>query len=121
MKAVSFNVNSIRMRLHQLEALIKTEQPDFIGLQETKVSDPDFPVEAIQALGYHVEFCGQKTHYGVALLSKTPFKSVQKGFVSDAEDAQKRFISGTFELPCGNDITVINGYFPQGESRLHAT
>ena len=121
MKAVSFNVNSVRMRLHQLEALIKAEQPDFIGLQETKVSDPEFPVEAIRALGYHVEFCGQKTHYGVALMSKIPFKSVQKGFASDDEDAQKRFISGTFELPCGDEITVMNGYFPQGESRQHAT
>lgn len=121
MKAVSFNVNSVRMRLHQLQALVLSHSPDFIGLQETKVNDPDFPLAEIQALGYHVEFTGQKTHYGVALLSKLPFKSVQKGFAGDTEDAQKRFISGTFELPCGKDITVMNGYFPQGENRQHAT
>lgn len=122
MKAVSFNVNSVRMRLHQLKALVEAEQPDFIGLQETKVRDEEFPLEAIKELGYFVEFYGQKTHYGVALLSKLPFKSVQKGFATDdAEDSQRRFISGTFSLPCGDDITVMNGYFPQGENRQHAS
>lgn len=60
MKVISFNVNSIRTRLHQLEAVILKHNPDFIGLQETKVNDPDFPLAAIQALGYEVEYFGQK-------------------------------------------------------------
>ncbi len=119
MKAISFNVNSIRTRLHQLTAVINTHSPDFIGLQETKVNDPDFPLQTIQELGYHVEFFGQKTHYGVALLSKYPFKKVIKGFPTDVEDAQRRFIGGVFETPLG-EITIYNGYFPQGESRDHA-
>lgn len=119
MKCVSFNVNSIRSRLHQLEAVIEKYQPEFIGLQETKVADSEFPLEALTAHGYHVEFTGQKTHYGVALLSRLPFKRVYKGFVSDGEDAQKRFIGGCFSLPGGAEITVLNGYFPQGESRDH--
>ena len=42
MMFVSFNVNSIRTRLHQLEAVIKELNPDFIGLQETKVTDAGF-------------------------------------------------------------------------------
>lgn len=119
MKTVSFNINSIRQRLHQLEAIIERHNPDFIGLQETKVNDPDFPLEAIEKLGYHVEFHGQKTHYGVALLSRHPFKEVIKGFPTDQEDAQKRFIGGRFESPLGGDVVVLNGYFPQGESRDH--
>ena len=118
-KAVSFNVNSIRQRIHQLKTLIDTHQPDFIGLQETKVTDVDFPLEEIKNLGYHVEFHGQKTHYGVALLSKTPFLFSQKGYPSDTEDSQKRFIAGKFISPLGGEITVINGYFPQGESQDH--
>jgi len=69
MKIVSFNVNSVRMRQHQLQALVDAHSPDIIGLQETKVNDPDFPIEEIEALGYHVAFHGQKTHYGVAMLS----------------------------------------------------
>ena len=70
MKIVSFNINSIRARPHQIEHLRDTIDPDIIGLQETKVNDPDFPVEIINEIGYHVEYWGQKGHYGVAILSK---------------------------------------------------
>lgn len=118
MKAISFNVNSIRTRLHQLEALIDKHNPDFIGLQETKVTDDDFPIEEISSLGYDVEFFGQKTHYGVAIMSRYPFKRVIKGFPGDADDAQRRFIGGQFDTPLG-EVTLLNGYFPQGESRAH--
>ena len=121
MKCISFNVNSLRMRLHQISALIESYQPDFIGLQETKVTDIDFPLEAIQALGYHVEFFGQKTHYGGALMSKHPFINVQKGFKDDDEETQKRFIQGQFDIPGIGLVTVMNGYFPQGESDQHPT
>ena len=78
MMFVSFNVNSIRTRQHQLAAVIEQLEPDFIGLQETKVSDEDFPLADIEALGYHVQFHGQKTHYGVALMSKMGFLAVKK-------------------------------------------
>lgn len=121
MKAISFNVNSVRIRLHQLQAVIDEHNPDFIGLQETKATDEDFPLEAIEAMGYHVEFHGQKTHYGVALMSRHPFLKSIKGFPNDADDAQRRFIGGEFESPLGGTITVFNGYFPQGESSDHPT
>ena len=118
MMFVSFTVNSIRTRLHQLEAVINALAPDFIGLQETKVQDHDFPVEAIRELGYHVHFHGQKTHYGVALLSKVEPEEVVKGYPWDGEDSQRRLITGHFNVN-GEQLTVINGYFPQGESRDH--
>nr|WP_295222959.1 endonuclease/exonuclease/phosphatase family protein [Seleniivibrio sp.] len=70
MKIISFNVNSIRTRLHQIQKLIDRHSPDIIGLQETKVQDHEFPVAEINGMGYHVEFTGQKTHYGVAVMSK---------------------------------------------------
>ncbi|HEY7884645.1 MAG TPA: exodeoxyribonuclease III [Cellvibrionaceae bacterium] len=119
MKAVSFNINSIRPRLHQLQAIIDKYNPDFIGLQETKVADDQFPREAVEAMGYHVSFHGQKTHYGVALLSREPMLREIKGFPEDDETAQRRFIGGTFANPLGGEISVLNGYFPQGESREH--
>lgn len=120
MLIVSFNVNSIRLRLHQLQALTESLSPDVIGLQETKVVDEDFPVEAMRELGYHSVFTGQKTHYGVALLSRTPFSRVCTGFGSDSTEAQKRLITATVESPGGAPVTIINGYFPQGENRSHA-
>lgn len=118
MMFVSFNVNSIRTRLHQLQAVIDTYQPDVIGLQETKVTDEDFPVDDVRAMGYHVYFHGQKTHYGVALLCRDEPVTVQKGYPWDDGDAQRRFIAAEFERN-GRMLTVINGYFPQGENRSH--
>jgi exodeoxyribonuclease III len=120
MKIISFNTNSIRMRQHQLEALIKTHQPDVIGIQETKAQDVDFPIDMIHELGYEAAFHGQKTHYGVALLYKQQPVDIQKGFPGDDEDAQRRFITATFEKN-GKKVTVMNGYFPQGESNDHPT
>ena len=119
MRIVSFNVNGIRARPHQLEALKATYDPDIIGIQETKVRDEEFPLEMIRELGYHVFAFGQKTHYGVALLSKQPPLAVEKGFPLDSEDAQRRLVVGDFPAADGGRLTVINGYFPQGESRNH--
>ena len=118
MKIVSFNVNSLRQRLHQLQSVIDKHAPEFIGLQETKVQDHEFPLEAVESMGYQVVYAGQKTHYGVALLSRMPCAKPCYGFPGDAADAQKRFIGGEFEV-AGERLIVFNGYFPQGESRDH--
>ncbi len=119
MKIVSFNVNSVRVRIPQLKELIINESPDIIGLQETKVQDVDFPVDEIEALGYQVQFHGQKSHYGVAIMSKQQPTEVIKGFPGDKKEAQARWIGATFILENGEPIQVFNGYFPQGENRDH--
>ncbi|EKK5569557.1 exodeoxyribonuclease III [Morganella morganii] len=118
MKFVSFNINGLRARPHQLEAIIAQHQPDVIGLQETKVHDDMFPLDDLKHLGYHIFYHGQKSHYGVALLTKAEPVAVRKGFAGDDEDAQRRLIMADIDTPVGV-LTVINGYFPQGESRDH--
>ncbi|ANS85856.1 Exodeoxyribonuclease III [Vibrio scophthalmi] len=121
MKVVSFNINGLRARLHQLEALIEKHQPDVIGLQEIKVHDEAFPLEAVEAMGYKVYYHGQKAHYGVAMLCKQTPISVQKGFPTDNDEHQKRMIMATFENAAGENVTVLNGYFPQGDNINHET
>jgi exodeoxyribonuclease-3 len=69
-------------------------------------------------MGYEVIYAGQKTHYGVAMLSRTPCINPCYGFAGDTADSQKRFIGGNFEV-AGEQMIVFNGYFPQGESRDH--
>lgn len=120
MKFVSFNINGLRARPHQLEAIVEQHQPDVIGLQETKVHDDMFPLEEVAKLGYNVFYHGQKGHYGVALLTKDTPVSVRRGFPGDGEEAQRRIIMAEIPSALGN-VTVINGYFPQGESRDHET
>ena len=83
MKFVSFNINGLRARPHQLEAIVEQHQPDVIGLQETKVHDDMFPLEEVAKLGYNVFYHGQKGHYGVALLTKETPVSVRRGFPGD--------------------------------------
>lgn len=119
MKVVSFNINGIRARLHQLQALIDTLSPDIIGLQEIKVHNDMFPVDDIKAMGYHVYFHGQKGHYGVAMLCKQPALEVRYGYSTDTDDAQRRMITTQHLLANGETLTVMNGYFPQGENREH--
>ncbi|WP_137167291.1 exodeoxyribonuclease III [Salinimonas lutimaris] len=121
MKFISFNINGIRARLHQLQAIIDKHQPDVIGLQEIKVHNEQFPVEAIEDMGYHVYFHGQKSHYGVAFLTRQKPDSVQYGFPTDDEEAQRRMIMMTFSAGRTKPLTVLNGYFPQGENREHET
>lgn len=123
MKIVSFNVNGIRARLHQLAELVKVHTPDVIALQETKVHDDQFPYSDIEELGYHVRCFGQKGHYGVALLSRVEPLAVAYGFPHDDphdnSKAQRRLIYAEYPTPAGSSIKVFNGYFPQGEKREH--
>ncbi|MDJ0838310.1 MAG: exodeoxyribonuclease III [Acidobacteriota bacterium] len=118
MKIVSFNINGVRARLHQLEALFAKHDPDIVGLQEIKVHDDAFPAKFFREAGYHVSWHGQKSHYGVALVSKTEPTAVEKNLPDEPADAQRRAIIGTWETGAGK-LTVVNGYFPQGESRNH--
>lgn len=119
MKIVSFNTNGIRARPHQLQSLVERYAPDIIGIQESKVQDIEFPRADIEALGYQPYFHGQKGHYGVALLTRLPPESVIKGLPDDSEDAQRRLITARLPLADGEHLTVINGYFPQGDNRDH--
>ena len=71
MKIISWNINSLRLRLMLLERLVITQNPDIICLQETKVQDVDFPMLEVQNLGFKfVAFAGEKSYNGVAILSK---------------------------------------------------
>jgi len=125
MKIISFNINGLRARIHQLSALIDKHQPDIIGLQETKVHNEAFPFEDVEALGYKAIIHGQKAHYGVAMLVKNDLvdniEHSQKGFPTDTEDHQKRIVMVTVNTKSGSKFTVMNGYFPQGDNIAHET
>ena len=119
MRFVTFNANGIRARLHQIDAIARAHSPDVIAVQEIKVEDALFPAEAVRDIGYpHMVIHGQKGHYGVALLSKQEPTGIQCGFPWREADQQRRFVTARYQHG-GRSLRIINGYFPQGESRDH--
>ena len=77
-RIISFNINGLRARPHQLEALKKKYDPDIIALQEIKVSDEDFPPNIPEDLGFQYYNYGQKGFHGVAIFSKeTPVNTIK--------------------------------------------
>ena len=72
LKIGTWNVNSLRVRLPQLQQWLEGSPVDVIGLQELKLEDKDFPAEALAAAGWQAVWSGQKTYNGVALLARQP-------------------------------------------------
>ena len=69
MALVTWNVNSLKVRLAHLQSLLEVHAPSIVCLQETKTEDQTFPKEDIERLGYSVIYHGQKAYNGVAILS----------------------------------------------------
>lgn len=110
MKIASWNVNSLKVRLPQVLDWLGSSRTDVLALQETKLTDENFPAAAIRDAGYQVVFSGQKTYNGVAIISRTEATDV----VTDPpglEDAQRRILAATI-----GDVRVVNLYVVNGEN-----
>jgi len=113
MRIATWNVNSVRQRMDNLQAWLTERQPDIVCLQEIKCTDDAFPREPIEALGYNVAVHGQKTWNGVALLSKLPFDEVAPGLIGDDGDVQARFLEALVSTKTGA-LRVVSLYLPNG-------
>jgi exodeoxyribonuclease-3 len=109
-KIASWNVNSLRVRLPQVLAWLESNAPDVLALQETKLPDPDFPLDAIQQAGYQAIFSGQRTYNGVAILSRKPAADIITN-LPDLDDPQRRVLTAVVD-----DIRILNLYIPNGQS-----
>jgi len=108
LKIATFNVNSIRSRLHIVIPWLKENKPDIFCMQETKVDDRNFPEGDFHRIGYHVVFSGSKGRNGVAIASLKEPDSIEFGLDSVPED-RDRLIKAEF-----SDLVVVNTYVPQG-------
>ncbi|MEX2164485.1 MAG: exodeoxyribonuclease III [Sulfuricaulis sp.] len=109
MKIATWNVNSIRVRLPQVLAWLMQEQPDILCLQETKITDEEFPAAAFRDAGYLSIYAGQKTYNGVATICRKPAEEIVAS-LSGAGTAQKRFLAASID-----GVRVVNVYVPNGE------
>ncbi|MBV8468704.1 MAG: exodeoxyribonuclease III [Burkholderiaceae bacterium] len=110
MKLATWNVNSLAVRLPQVLDWLQQHPVDVLVLQETKLTDDKFPAADIEAAGYQVQWFGQKTYNGVALLSRVPATDVVKN-IPGFPDEQARVIAASV-----NGIRCVGAYFPNGQA-----
>ncbi|MHB1512988.1 exodeoxyribonuclease III [Acidiferrobacter sp.] len=108
MKIATWNVNSLRVRLAQLEEWLGRVEPDVVCLQETKVRDADFPAQAFADRGYQVVFHGEPSYNGVAIAARGPLTDVACG-LGGFPDTQCRALVATFR-----GLRVASLYIPNG-------
>ena len=110
MKLATWNINSLAVRLPQVLDWLAANPVDVLALQETKLVDEKFPRAEIEAAGYRVQWHGQKTYNGVALLSRADAQDVVKNIPRHV-DTQARVIAATVD-----GVRVICAYVPNGQA-----
>jgi exodeoxyribonuclease-3 len=111
----TWNINSVRLRIQQVQRFLQQRQPDLLCLQETKCPNDRFPLKDLQSFGYpFVVHMGQKGYNGVAILSRFPFSETSVMEMCDRADA--RHITATLGRDAGAaaGIAVHNFYVPAG-------
>jgi len=109
MRLATWNINSVRLRIDLVQKLIDSEQPDVICLQETKVVDDSFPLNAVRDMGFsHTAISGMKSYNGVAILSRLPLTAWERRDWCGRSDC--RHVFATLE----SGIEVHSLYVPSG-------
>lgn len=112
MRLMTWNINSVRLRLPLLVDVLNRMQPDIFCLQETKTPDEFFPVDALVDKGYaHYHFAGMKGYNGVCIFSKYPLSD--KEIHKRCGKNDMRHISARVKAP-GKAFELHNIYIPAG-------
>jgi len=109
-RIASWNINSIRVRQQQVIDWLGRQQPDVLALQETKIPDAEFPIEAFVEAGYQPLIAGQKTYNGVALLSRQALADPITD-LPGMDDFQRRMLGARYD-----GVYILNLYVPNGAS-----
>jgi exodeoxyribonuclease-3 len=108
MRIISWNINSVRLRIHHVLRVLEELDPDILCLQETKCPDEHFPHDAFIGAGYpHIHIQGMKSYNGQAIISKHSFLAKDIHHRCGKEDC--RHIAVKMK-----DFTLHNLYIPAG-------
>ena len=112
LRIATWNINSVRLRAHQVVRFLEEQTPDVLCLQEIKCENDVFPSSAFRNAGYeHQAVNGQKGYHGVAILSRHPITRVeQRGFCGKSDS---RHISAVIGSAPGQPV-LHNFYVPAG-------
>ena len=117
MRVATWNVNSVTARVPRLVQWLEDAAPDVVCLQETKVAQEAFPVEAVAGLGYEVAHCGQGRWNGVAVLSRVGLADVRAGF--DGQPAYDGLVEARALTAVCGPVCVTSVYVPNGREPDH--
>ncbi len=110
MKIATWNIHNLKRRLPLLLEWLAEAKPDAVALQETKVTDAEFPHAALEAAGYGSLAAGQRTWNGVALLARDAEPvAVRRRLPGDPADLQARYLEAAI-----NGVLVASIYLPNG-------
>jgi|TARA_B110000305_G_scaffold87142_1_gene98235 exodeoxyribonuclease-3 len=113
-KIVTWNINSIRLRLPSLLNLINILNPDIICLQETKCPDDKFPYDELVAAGFpYIVKNGQPSYNGVAILSKIKIHNILQHDFCNKKDSRYIGIETSNTKDIG-PLVIHNFYVPAG-------
>ena len=114
-RLATWNINSVRLRLDLVERFVRDEHPDVLCLQEIKCDDGNFPLLALQALGFpHIAVSGQKGYHGVATVSRLPFKLIERRDICGRGHARHLSIALGEENRGTKSLILHNVYVPAG-------
>jgi exodeoxyribonuclease-3 len=113
MRVATWNVNGLRARFDFVAHWLRERAPDVVGLQELKLSDEQFPHEALESLGYRAAVHGQKAWNGVAVLTREPAELLQRGL-----PGQEAFGARLITVRV-NDLVFTSVYCPNGKDIDH--
>ncbi len=113
MLLATWNINGLRARLDFLRHWLRARQPDVVGLQELKLEEPQFPFAELEAEGYSALVHGQKAWNGVAVLSWTPARLLDKG-LEGSQGHEARLIAAEI-----GDLVFVTVYCPNGKDLDH--
>jgi exodeoxyribonuclease-3 len=109
MRLITWNINSVRLRIELVLRLLRETNADILCLQETKSPDEYFPEDALKAAGYrHIHRHGMKGYNGVAIISRADFAETAVQHWCDRQDCRHAYAV----LPDGTELHNI--YVPAG-------
>jgi len=121
MKVTTWNVNSVRARVHLLPDWLDRHRPDVLCLQELKCQEHQFPAELFEERGYNLVLAGQKTYNGVAIASLHPISGLSTDFPVPGDGQARGIAAVTAGLRVVN-VYVVNGKEPGDDAydyKLH--
>jgi exodeoxyribonuclease-3 len=111
-KLVTWNVNSLKVRMPRVLELLELLAPDVVCMQETKTEAAAFPAAELAAAGYDAVHHSAGRWAGVAILARSELGAIAdatSGLPGELRDDEARWIEATV-----GGMRVASVYVPNG-------